>query len=310
MTDTVAARPENVQRVQRRRARMAQRARDQKTIRELITPEGAVLKLRIASASERAGAFIIDFIILIVTLILGLIAIGYLAVELGFAGWNIAGAIAMLFAFTLRNFYFIFFEMGRRAATPGKRLLGLRVAARNGGRLTANAVFARNFLREIEVFLPLSFLLGIDQSVNGWIALMGLIWSGLFLLFPMFNRDKLRSGDIIAGTWVIHAPKVTLEKDVTTDRKQAPDDAKQLTFTAEQLSTYGVYELQVLEGVLRQSNDRTKKDVASEIRKKISWSPSSGETDIAFLNAFYAALRRHLEQRLLMGDRKQDQFDG
>ncbi|MEO1407678.1 MAG: RDD family protein, partial [Pseudomonadota bacterium] len=217
MSDAPAS-PENVQRAQRRRARMAFQAREKKTARDLVTPEGAVLKLKIATASERAGAFIIDFIILIISLILGLIAIGYIAAELGFGGWNIANAIAMLFAFTLRNFYFIFFELGRRAATPGKRVLGLRVAARNGGRLTANAVFARNFLREIEVFLPLSFLLSADNTINGWIALLGLLWSALFLFFPIFNRDKLRSGDIIAGTWVIHAPKLKLQKDVTAKR--------------------------------------------------------------------------------------------
>jgi len=40
------------------------------------------------------------------------------------------------------------------AATPGKRILGIRVAARNGKALTAEAVFARNAMRELEVFLP------------------------------------------------------------------------------------------------------------------------------------------------------------
>lgn len=304
MSDTAAS-PEVIQQAQRRRARMAFQAREKKTQRDLITPEGAALKLRIATASERAGAFIIDFIILMVTLILGLLAISYTAVELGFRGWNIAAAVAMLFSFALRNFYFIAFELGRRAATPGKRLLGLRVAARNGGRLTANAVFARNFTREIEIFLPISFLISADDTINGWVALIGFLWSALFLFFPIFNRDKLRSGDIIAGTWVIHAPKVQLEKDIASaDRVETS-----LAFSSEQLSTYGVYELQVLESVLRQSNDKTKSEVASEIRKKIGWAHDSSETDLAFLNAFYAALRRHLEQKLIMGDRKRDQFD-
>ncbi|MEO1476834.1 MAG: RDD family protein [Pseudomonadota bacterium] len=301
--------PDLVQRAKRRRARMAYEAREQKTRRDLITPEGAALRLRIATASERAGAFIIDFVILIVALILGLIAIGYIAAELGWSGWNIAGAVAMLFAFTLRNFYFIFFELGRRAATPGKRLLGLRVAARNGGRLTANAVFARNFLREIEVFLPLSFLVSVGEDIGGWIALLGFLWSGLFLFFPIFNRDKLRGGDIIAGTWVIHSPKVKLQDDISTGSAGASEAAASLVFTQEQLGTYGVYELQVLETVLRQSSSKTKSEVANEIRKKIGWQRQSGESDIEFLNSFYAGVRKHLEQRLLLGDRKQDQYD-
>ena len=38
--------------------------------------------------------------------------------------------------FVVRNGYFAAFELTPRGATPGKRLLGLRVAARDGGRLT------------------------------------------------------------------------------------------------------------------------------------------------------------------------------
>ena len=49
-------------------------------------------------------------------------------------------------------------EMGPRAATFGKRAVGLRVVARSGERLTADRVIARNLMREIEFYLPLSFL--------------------------------------------------------------------------------------------------------------------------------------------------------
>ncbi|HBQ48242.1 MAG TPA: RDD family protein, partial [Hyphomonas atlantica] len=49
------------------------------------------------------------------------------------------------FYFFVRNFYYIFFELGAKAATPGKRALGIRVTSRSGGRLTANSVLARNF---------------------------------------------------------------------------------------------------------------------------------------------------------------------
>ena len=59
--------------------------------------------------------------------------------------------------------------------------MGLRVAARDGGRLTAEAVFARNAMREIEVFLPLTFILasasGDDRSDGGWLVLLGLGWA-------------------------------------------------------------------------------------------------------------------------------------
>src|SRR3546814_4149078 len=68
---------------------------------------------------------------------------------LGFASRSgVMLSIWMLGGFLLRNFWFIGFEMGQRAATPGKRLMGIRVVARDGGRLTADAVVARNLIRE------------------------------------------------------------------------------------------------------------------------------------------------------------------
>ena len=42
------------------------------------------------------------------------------------------------------------FEMGPRGATPGKRLLKMRVASRDGGRLTPEAVVARNLSSQRE----------------------------------------------------------------------------------------------------------------------------------------------------------------
>ena len=32
--------------------------------------------------------------------------------------------------------------------------------------------------------------------------LLGIIWTGAFVLFPLFNRDRLRVGDLVAGTMV------------------------------------------------------------------------------------------------------------
>lgn len=296
-----------------RRVRLAIERQTRRYERDLVTPEGTALKLRLATASERAGAFLIDFMIMLVTLVVGLMAIGYVAAEMGFEGLNLALALASIFVFALRNFYFIAFELGRRSATPGKRALGLRVAARNGGRLTANAVFARNFLREVEVFLPLQFLVfGLGEGdVNGWIALFGLLWSGLFLFMPVFNRDKLRAGDLLAGTWVIHAPKIRLNKDISRNEREAAASAgpEPYAFTPAQVSTYGIHELHVLEDVLRKSTPEVKSSVAERIRMKIGWQAAPGETDLAFLEAYYAALRRHLEQKLLLGTRKIDKFD-
>jgi uncharacterized RDD family membrane protein YckC len=221
---------------------------------------------------------------------------------------HVAFAFLLVFHFVLRNFYFIFFEIGRKAATPGKRALGLRVASRDGGRLTADAVLARNFMREVEIGLPLQFLFMGGDQVGAWIALLGLAWSGVFMLFPLFNKDKMRVGDLLAGTWVIKAPKAQLMQDIVS-AVTSPELGARFAFTPQQVDAYGIHELHVLEDVLRQSAPVVKQQVAARIRAKVGWDPGTGETDLAFLEAYYAALRKRLEQRMLLGERKSDKYD-
>lgn len=307
MSETAASAPPDPKAAASRRARIARERRAAKRQRNLVTPEGARLELKIANASERAGAFLIDFSIQILTMFAVVLLIAYSTAPLGWGGWQIGWAFAGVAVFVIRNFYFIAFEIGRRAATPGKRLIGLRVAARNGGRLTANAVFARNFMREVEVFLPLSFLTMGGDGLNAAIGLLGFVWSGVFLLFPIFNKDKLRVGDLIAGTWVIHAPKTKLLPDIAAS---APADASGVfNFSPAQIDAYGIHELHVLEDVLRRSSTDVKAAVAERIRAKIGWTQQPGETDAPFLEAYYGALRKRLEQRMLLGDKKADKFD-
>jgi uncharacterized RDD family membrane protein YckC len=210
--------------------------------RSFVTPEGVDLRLRVGTAGERAAAFLLDAAIVLATLIAFVVAIGTVAVALASLGApglrdGLGSAVFIVWLlgfFFLRNFYFVFFELGARAATPGKRVMGLRVAARDGGRLTAEAVFARNAMREIEIFLPLGFL-GASAAggdpVDGVMVLLGLTWSGVFLLFPLFNRDRLRVGDFVAGTWVVKAPRRTLTIDLAHD---AAERLTRFTFTADQ----------------------------------------------------------------------------
>lgn len=294
--------------LRRRDMRVKEQERQARRIRPLVTPEGAALNLRVATASERAGAFLLDFSILVISVIAFSWMIAIAFSEMGFRGWQIAGSIAAVVVFILRVFYFTFFEIGRKAATPGKRALGLRVAARSGGRLTANAVLARNFMRELEVFLPLTLLvMGSEDAIGAWIRLIALVWAGTFVLFPLFNSEKLRVGDLIAGTMVIHAPRVKLKKDITSAEPLAT--ASQHSFTTAELDAYGIHELHVLEDVLRQSTPEIKAKVADRIRNKIGRETPQTPDDLAFLEAYYAALRARLEQRMLFGERKTDKFD-
>ena len=61
--------------------------------------------------------------------------------------------------FVVRNLYFIHFELSWRGATPGKRIVGIRVIDRRGGPLLPAAVIARNLTREVEIFIPLRVLI-------------------------------------------------------------------------------------------------------------------------------------------------------
>ncbi len=204
----------------------------------------------------------------------------------------------------LRNCWFALFEMGGRGATPGKRLLGLRVVARDGARLTGGAVIARNAMREIEVFLPLSFLgaQAAEGAADAFLTLFALIWSGIFLFFPLFNRDRLRLGDLVAGTWVVRAVRGSLGADLA-----ASDTPARRAFSEAALNLYGVYELQTLEDVLRNGRGDAVAIVARMIRQKAGIDDDGD--DYGFLSDYYAALCARLEGGLLLGRRRENKYE-
>ena len=272
----------------------------------MVTPEGVDLRITLATASERAGAFLLDAAIIVAILVVATFLCIWVAKASHGTSLAAIGVIWLLGFFLLRNGWFLGFELGPRAATPGKRAFGLRVAARNGGRLSADALFARNAMREIEVFLPLTFLVANAGGVDAVIAALGLLWTGVFALFPLFNRDRLRAGDLVAGTWVVRDPRRALTADLA--RSDLARDPR-FVFEAAQVQAYGVAELQVLEDVLRGQDRRAVRLVAARIRARIGWLQGPEETDRAFLDAYYAALRARLEAGLLLGRRRRDKHD-
>jgi len=286
-----------------------------RTASEILTPEGVVLPFINASFGERVGAVVIDLIIMAVAPILMLIAFFLLPIHDLFTDKHNRAALEILwiswlfFTFFIRSGYFMFFEMGRRAATPGKRLMRLRVIAHDGGRLTPSAVFTRNAMREIELFMPLGLLFTAGAS-GGIIGLLAFLWALALLLLPLFNRQHARLGDFLAGTRVVHMPKAQLSYDLADldgDRNLG------LTFTQEQLA-YGEMELGVLEQVLRDRKASVMKAVADKIKARINWlapkNPADVPPDEAFLRAYYGALRAYLEGRMLLGRRRKDKSEG
>lgn len=276
------------------------RAANAKKVRQFITPEGVDLELKIASSGLRFGALMIDLTLILVTLIL----FSLLMAWAGFASQSdVTVVIWMLGAFLLRTFWFIGFELGSRAATPGKRMMGIRVVARDGGRLTADAVVARNLIRELELFLPL-MMLGVsaaEDMASAWTVIAGLLWSLTLSLFLLFNRDRMRMGDLIAGTWVVMAQRAKLDADIATG---TAGDA--IGFSEAELAVYGIFELQELERVLRGRDPRAMREVADTIRAKIG-RPVAEEDDV-FLLSYYRQLKARLERKLLFGKRREDKY--
>jgi uncharacterized RDD family membrane protein YckC len=273
-------------------------------IRELITPEGVDLRLVLADASERMTAFLLDAGIIAASLI----ALSLLALLVTWLAGSVRlmrealPVLWLLGLFFLRNFYFMAFELSPRAATPGKRLLGLRVAMRSGGPLAAEAIFARNAMRELEIFLPLTILAISGTMLDAWVDLLGIAWCAVFVFFPLFNRDRLRIGDLLGGTWVVRVP----QRNLTIDLVEIATVSER-HFSEAALDAYGIKELNVLEDVLRRRDPKTMKAVAARIREKIA--VSAQEPDAEFLSAYYTTLRGRLESRLLFGRRRRDKHD-
>jgi len=276
-----------------------------KLAREVVTPEGVVVRVRLAAASARLSALILDLLILLAALIA-------LALLTLFAGGHLGRAAGVLALFGLRTFYFSGFELAWNGRTPGKRMTGLRVVNRRGGTLTPAAVIARNLMREVELFLPLSIAVsgGAGITTDPWAFAALLVWVCVLAFLPVFNRDRLRAGDMVAGTWVIIEPKPALLPELVSETATAAA----YRFTTQQLAVYGVKELQVLEEVLRSpmtSREALERDVAQRIARKIGYAdPAAVAADAArFLGAFYAAQRRRLEAELAFGRRRRDKND-
>ncbi len=144
------------------------------TSRDYETPEGVVLQLRIAGPVVRACAWAIDFLIRVAFYLV----LSALFAYLGGMGW----ALILIGFFLIEWFYPALFE-ARYGATPGKRVMGLKVIHDDGTPLSWSSSLIRNLLRAAD-FLPFFY--------------------GFGLLSILASRDFQRLGDLAAGTLVVY----------------------------------------------------------------------------------------------------------
>lgn len=156
------------------------------TVVSAETPEGIAIELRPAGLSSRCYAYLLDqlirfgiwYAIVIATSVMGGFGFGLMLIVL----------------FVLEWIYPVIFELSRWGATPGKRVLGIKVVMDNGLPVTPAASITRNLLRAAD-FMPALYGFGIVSM--------------------MLRKDFKRLGDIAANTLVVYrapaAPKTAID---------------------------------------------------------------------------------------------------
>ncbi|MBX3743440.1 MAG: RDD family protein [Akkermansiaceae bacterium] len=160
------------------------------TLQTVELAEGIEIRLRIAGPLVRAGAYLVDLVIrmLILTAVTIVMTISGLAI-----GGQVAMGLWMLAWFLLDWFYPVIFEAGKRGATPGKRVAGLRVVQATGSPITLGQAVVRNFLRFIDGMPFFTYGIGLGSCLA--------------------SRRFQRLGDLAAGTVVVYtktAPQIII----------------------------------------------------------------------------------------------------
>jgi uncharacterized RDD family membrane protein YckC len=278
---------------------------------ELETPEAVVVRFPIADLAARVIAFVMDLGIIALAAAILLIGAG---LATGVTGLMEPVAVALVGLFFVRHFYFVFFEVRWHGQTPGKRMMGIRVIAREGSGLGVDAIVARNLVRDVELFVPIVLLAAPEQffgAVAWWTWIPAVLWLVVVALLPLLTRDRLRAGDLVGGTIVVRLPAARLMADEAARTSHAPARPEDtIELTPAQLAIYGERELEALADLIRKIDDdkatiEDQRHIALTIAKKIAYvgrEPAHEPT--RFLRTFYKRQRAVLEKQLLFGKRK------
>ena len=201
------------------------------TLQRVELTEGVAIRLRTAGPMVRMLAIAIDILIQFGILIASFLLFGLFITVTGLDMEGFAFGIGLFFTaiFVIFWGYFIFFEYGKRNATPGKRCLGLRVARFSGAPPTPGQVVTRNILRIID-FMPFMPILWFDLDLALPTYAFGLAACAL-------TRNFQRLGDLAANTVVVYNDRQFPRRPVSFDIQPI---APQIALTREeQLSLAG-----------------------------------------------------------------------
>jgi uncharacterized RDD family membrane protein YckC len=155
---------------------------------------GVDVSLAVAGTGARSLAFLIDLLIRTI-----LVTAWYVVATLIYNGrWSLAtpddpeGTWYLYVATPATLIYLLYhcvLEIAMRGRTPGKRMAGIRIVARNGSAPTIAAQLVRNVFRLIDSF-PVGY--------------------GVGLFTCLVTRDHVRVGDLAAGTLMIYEDRQSL----------------------------------------------------------------------------------------------------
>ena len=155
---------------------------------------GVDVSLAVAGTGARSFAFLIDLLIRTI-----LVTAWYVIATLVYnRRWSLATPddpentwylYVALPATLIYLLYHTVLELAMRGRTPGKRMAGIRIVARNGSAPTIAAQLVRNVFRLIDSF-PVGY--------------------GVGLFTCLVTRDHVRVGDLAAGTLMIYENRNTL----------------------------------------------------------------------------------------------------
>ena len=150
------------------------------------TPEGVELELTLAGVGSRFASAIVD-VLLEGVILLGLLAALSQVLSLSGLGEQsstaIIAAVGSLAAFLVIFGYHVLFETLASGRTPGKRLMGLRVARVGGNPVRFRESAVRNLVRLVDIVPPPLYGVGAVAILAG--------------------RRNQRLGDVAAGTLVV-----------------------------------------------------------------------------------------------------------
>ena len=181
------------------------------TLKQVETPEGVTLNLRVAGVVPRAAAWLVDALIRMALLTF---ASTIFAALLGKGGLG----LFLLIMFVIFWFYMVLFEALNQGRTPGKLMMGLRVVNDNALPVGWLNSVIRNLLRTVDVF-PVLYGFGL----------------GAMLL----DRDFRRLGDRVAGTLVVYDPR---PRRASAPRATQPARLPEPLTTEEQVALLGFAE--------------------------------------------------------------------